>query len=512
MADAAGPLPPGVPVGIVGAGAMGAGIAQVAACAGHPVLIHDARAGAAAAAVAGIESALDRLAARGRMAAAARDSALARLSPVASVQDLAPAGLVIEAVTEDLDTKRALFSTLESVVEAGAILASNTSALSITALGAGCRHPARVAGMHFFNPAPVMALVEIVSGLATDPAVAARLAATAAAWGKEPVHATATPGFIVNRVARPYYAEALRLLEEGVSDPATLDAILREGGGFPMGPFALMDLIGLDVNLAVTRAVFDAFHGDPRFRPSLRQHEMVAAGWLGRKSGRGFFRHDAGAAPPVPCTAPPAPPPERVALAPGHPLDAALRAAGLRVVTADLPPGWMQLSGATLAPSDGRSATLAAAQDGPQDLVLHDLARGQGSGHRIALAAADQAPAGAARAAAGLFQALGTAVSVIDDTPGLVVLRTVAMLANEACEALLHGVATPADLDRAMLRGLNHPHGPLAWADALGPGRVLAVLDAIHAATGDPRYRASALLRRRVAAARPLHPGAPLQT
>jgi 3-hydroxybutyryl-CoA dehydrogenase len=277
-----------------------------------------------------------------------------------------------------------------------------------------------------------------------------------------------------------------------------------------MGPFALMDLIGLDVNLAVTRAVFDAFHGDPRYRPSLRQAEMVAAGWLGRKTGRGFHDYAKGAAPPEARTAPPGPTPARVETAGGTALAQALRAAGLAVVPADLPPGWLRVPGATIAPTDGRSATAMVAAGAPRDLVLHDLSAGHGPGHRVALAVADQAAPETAAAATGLFQALGTAVSVIDDTPGLVVARTVAMLANEACEALLHRVAAPADIDRAMLRGLNHPRGPLAWGDALGPARVLGLLDAVHATTGDPRYRASVLLRRRVAAGLPLLPDTPL--
>ena len=215
--------------------------------------------------------------------------------PVHALGAFVSAGLVVEAIVEDLDVKRKLLRELEVVVPPGTILASNTSSLSITALAAGLKHPGRVVGMHFFNPAPVLPLVEVVSGLATDAAIADVVYATAAAWGKKPVHATSTPGFIVNRCARPFYAEALALLTERAADPATIDAVLREAGAFRMGAFELMDLIGHDVNLAVTKSVWEAYFHDPRYRPSVLQQERVAAGYLGRKSGRGIYAYGANA-------------------------------------------------------------------------------------------------------------------------------------------------------------------------------------------------------------------------
>ena len=293
------PIPPDAPVGVVGAGTMGAGIAQVAAAAGHPVRVLDAQPGAAEAGIARTADALAARVDRGRLAAADRDALLARIAPVTGAGALAGCALVIEAIVESLEPKRALLAELEGVVGERAILASNTSSLSITALASGLAHPGRVLGMHFFNPAPVMRLVEVVTGLATDAPVAACAMATAEAWGKVAVQARSTPGFIVNRVARPYYGEALRLLEEQAADAATLDALMTGCGGFPLGPFALMDLIGNDVNHAVTCSVFDAFHHDPRYRPSLLQKERVDAGWLGRKSGRGWYLHD-GTPPPAP--------------------------------------------------------------------------------------------------------------------------------------------------------------------------------------------------------------------
>ena len=282
-------VPAGSTVAVIGAGAMGAGIAQVAAQAGHRVQLHDTRFGAGEAAKRGIADALSRLVGKGRLSQADADAAVGRIDSVVTMPDACVATLVIEAIVEDLDAKRELLSRLENIVAPECILATNTSSLSITALAAGMKHPGRVVGMHFFNPVPVMALVEVVSGLATSEDAAAAVLATATAWGKMPVRATSTPGFIVNRCARPFYGEALRLLNEGAADPATLDAVIRDAGGFRMGPFALMDLIGHDVNFAVTQSIWEAYFHDPRYAPSVRQRELVAAGWLGRKSGRGFY-------------------------------------------------------------------------------------------------------------------------------------------------------------------------------------------------------------------------------
>ncbi len=310
MADA---LPSTAQIGVIGAGAMGAGIAQIAAQAGHRVCLFDTRMGAADQAKAAIGETLAALAAKGKIDGAAADAAASRIHAVHALGDLVSARLVVEAIVEDLAVKRTLLRELEVVVSPDAILATNTSSLSITALAAGMKHPGRVVGMHFFNPAPLMPLVEVVSGLATDAEVANTAYATALAWGKSPVHARSTPGFIVNRCARPFYAEALRVLAECAADPATLDAIMREAGGFRMGPFELMDLIGLDVNIAVTRSVWEAFFHDPRFTPSVTQQEMVAAGYLGRKAGRGFYDYGANAAKPAPSTEPAQPRPGKIA-------------------------------------------------------------------------------------------------------------------------------------------------------------------------------------------------------
>ncbi|HEY0932181.1 MAG TPA: 3-hydroxyacyl-CoA dehydrogenase NAD-binding domain-containing protein, partial [Trebonia sp.] len=291
-------------VGIVGAGTMGAGIAQVAAVAGRRVLVADTVPGAAARAVAGIRDRVKDQVARGRLTV---DPDALELAAVESADEFAACGIVIEAILEDLGAKRALFAELEGVVADDAILASNTSSLSPTALAAGLRHPRRLVGLHFFNPVPAMKLVEVISGLATAPEVADAAASLAAEWGKTVVRSTATPGFIVNRVARPFYGEAWRVYEEHGSVPQDIDAVLTGAGGFRLGPFALMDLIGHDVNEAVTRSVWAAFGHDPRFAPSPAQRALVDAGWLGRKAGRGIYPAE-GAPAPAPAPGAPAPP------------------------------------------------------------------------------------------------------------------------------------------------------------------------------------------------------------
>ncbi len=483
-------------VGVIGAGAMGAGIAQVAAQAGHTVLLIDARAGAARAAIGTIAKALGGLVAKGRMTEAQQNAMVERLTAVDDIAALAPAGLVIEAIVEDLAAKREVLTKLEPHVAPDAILATNTSSLSVAAIARGLQHPARVVGMHFFNPAPILPLVEVISGVTTDPAVAARVFDTATAWGKSPVHAKSTPGFIVNRIARPFYAEALRLLQERATDAATIDAVMREGCGFRMGPCELMDLVGHDVNFAVTRSVHAAYFGDPRFAPSVVQQEMVEAGLLGRKSARGFFDYREGAANPPPATAPAAPRPSRAViegdLGPARGLVARLESGGIPFATAEAETPAIVLDGAILRLTDGKPATLAE----ERNLVLFDVALDYASARRIAIAPSDRASAEARDAAVGFFQALGFAVSVIADTPGLIVARTLAMLVNEAMSAVQDGVASAEDIDTAMTRGVNYPRGPLGFGADFGHRRLVAILDNLASAYGEDRYRTTLRLRK----------------
>lgn len=512
MAEA---LDKGSVIAVIGSGAMGSGIAQVAAAAGHQVRLFDTRPEAVAKAIAGVRQAFSRLVEKGRMGAAQADLACGRLQPIDSLRDAKDAALVIEAVVENLEVKRALFAELEDIVDERCILATNTSSISVTAIGARLRRPERLAGMHFFNPVPLMALVEVIEGAATDRQVADTVYATAASWGKSPVHAKSTPGFIVNRVARPFYAEALRLLQEQAADPATIDAVLRDCGGFRMGPFELMDLIGHDVNFSVTQSVFNACFGDPRFTPSILQQELVNAGFLGRKSGRGFYRYGEDATKPVAQSESPQDAPSNVRVsrssdAPAPVFDALvarLQGAGIAVAQ----PGvqeradWteapaLQAGRATLFLTDGRSATQRAFDQGLPDTVLFDLLLDAAGGTRIALARADQCNDAAWQAAVGLFQAAGFTVSRLDDVPGMAVMRTVAMLANEAADAVNQGVCSAQAVDIAMQKGVNYPRGPLAWADAIGVQQIVSVLHNLAATYGEDRYRVSPLLRRKLAA------------
>jgi 3-hydroxybutyryl-CoA dehydrogenase len=381
------------PVAVIGAGAMGSGIAQVAAAAGHRVVLADAREGAAARARDTIAKALDREVQKGRLSRDAADDALARVEVHARPLDedlsfMADRALVIEAIVEDLAAKQALFRRVEAIVVRDAILATNTSSLSVASIAAGCEARERVIGMHFFNPAPVMPLVEIVPWLGGDALMASALYALVTRWGKTAVLASDTPGFIVNRIARPFYGEAIRIFEEGVASAATIDWAMKELGGFRMGPFELMDFIGNDVNYAVTHSVFEAFYYDARYRPSLTQRRLVEAGFLGRKSGRGYYDYRDGALAPAP--------------------------------DAD--------------PIVGRQ----------------------------------------------IFE------------------RILAMLVNEAVDAVFLNVASPRDIDLAMTRGVNYPRGLLAWADHLGLDRVLGWMETLHGEYGEDRYRPSPLLRRMV--------------
>ncbi len=377
-------------VGVIGAGAMGAGIAQVAALAGHIVLLYDLDAKALDKARASIATSVQRLIDKKKLDQTTGHEAIDRVRIITNLADLRTASLVIEAVAEKLDVKRGLFSELESIVSPECILATNTSSISITAIAAPLKHSSRVVGMHFFNPAPLMALVEVVSGLATSDDVVQTVYATSAAWGKKPVHAKSTPGFIVNRVARPFYAEALRVLNEQGADVACIDAVMRDSGGFRMGPFELMDLIGHDVNFAVTQSVFNAYFNDPRFTPSLIQQELVNAGFLGRKTGRGFYDYGADAAKPAARIEVQVRTPSTIVPGESAPLYERLQA---RLDEGspnrnDMPGLIAQIDDAWLLLTDGRTATERAHALGIDNIVLIDLALDYATAQSVALARA----------------------------------------------------------------------------------------------------------------------------
>ncbi len=496
-------------IAVIGAGTMGAGITQVAAAAGHPVLLFDVVAGAAQQGIDQTANGLEKLIQRGRMSEAQRDTLMASISAVDSIEKLAPATLFIEAIVERLDIKQQLFHQLEDLAGEQAIMATNTSSISVTAIASVLKHPERLLGMHFFNPAPIMKLVEIISGMATDPELANTIYDTASAWGKLAVHARSTPGFIVNRVARPFYAEALRILQEGGSNVATIDAIMRDCGGFRMGPFELMDLIGHDVNYAVTCSVFDAFYGDQRFLPSLIQKELIDGGFLGRKTARGFYDYAQTTEKPIAdtcadCTAPAEA--KLVGQSPTADIFAdLLKHANIKVTRIEGHEFAIITAHATLKQSNGQMATVRALEEETDNLILLDLALNYATTPRLVIAAADQACQTSIDEIIGLLQKTGKQVTQIDDIAGMCLMRTVCMLANEGADAVNQQVCTGEAVDIAMQAGVNYPIGPLAWADKIGLDVVLNVLDNMTQTYGEDRYRPSPLLLRRVAGGRNFH-------
>ncbi len=484
------------PVAVVGTGTMGQGIAQVALVAGHPVRLYDAAPGRAREAAEAIGARLDRLVEKERLTAADGDAARDRLRPVDELTGLADCALVVEAVVERLDVKQDLFRALEDIVSDDCLLATNTSSLSVTAIGGALRVPGRFVGLHFFNPAPLLPLVEVVSGFATDVTYATRAFETARAWGKTPVACADTPGFIVNRIARPFYAEAFAVYESQGADPATIDAVLRESGGFRMGAFELTDLIGQDVNESVTHSVWQAFFHDVRFTPSLAQRRLVESGRLGRKTGHGWYDHGDGAERPEPHTAEPADPPAYVVaeggLGPASKLLAMIREAGIEVREED------EDNGTRLVLPGGGQLVLADGQTSVEfrDVVYFDLALDYRKATRVALSHAQNTSPVTVAEATGLFQALGKKVSVIGDVPGMIVARTVARIIDLAHDAVAKGVATEDDIDTAMRLGVNYPLGPLEWSRRLGGGWACSLLDNLHECEPSGRYAPSLALYR----------------
>lgn len=459
-------------VAVIGSGIMGAGIAEVAASHGHPVLMYDINAEAITRAIEGIRSRMASRVARGKLSAAESDMTLSRLIPVTDIHALAAADLVIEAASERMEVKKALFAQLAEICPPQTLLTSNTSSISVTAIAADVRHPERVAGLHFFNPAPVMKLVEVVSGLSTSDEVVAQLCELAMNWGKQPVRCQSTPGFIVNRVARPYYAEAWRALEEQVAAPQDLDAALREGGGFPMGPLELTDMIGQDVNFAVTCSVFNAFWQERRFLPSLLQQELVLGGRLGKKSGQGVYNW-------------------RSDLPAVNWCDAVSDSYSA-IYVEKRSDGVTKIDDLLLIETQGETAQALAARFACPVVVIDRL-----EGDVAVIAAAASNPASATRKAIHHLQQQGKRVLQVGDYPGLLIWRTVAMIINEALDALQKGVASEQDIDTAMRLGVNYPRGPLAWGEQLGWQRLLCLLENLQRHYGEERYRPCSLLRQR---------------
>ena len=455
-------------IGVCGAGAMGSGIAEIAAQREAEVRIFDVSADALKASETRAAGSLSRLVDKGKLTREDADATLGRMRGVGDLPSLADCTLVIEAVIEDAGVKTKLFAGLEEVLARDAVIATNTSSLSSASLAGAFDWPDRFCGMHFFNPATVMKLVEIVSGPATDPDVAARVLATAESLGKVAIPVADVPGFIVNRVARPFYGEAFTALTERAAEPHAIDALFR-AVGFRMGPLELSDLIGQDVNFAVARSLYDAYFGQTRFVPQLAQGSLVDAGWLGRKSGRGVFRYDNNAPEP--------------SFGKSGQGSAADRALADKVFGAD---GLVEENGVLLGATRGRTARHEAREAG-KPVALFDFSDPAGDGLIAFAASDDEAEAVASQVVAGL----GRPAVRIADRPGLIVSRTLAQIANAAADAVFEHVADEAGIDAALRYGANYPFGPFAFADRFGRDRLAEILTAIAASTGQAMYTPS---------------------
>ncbi|MFV0679805.1 3-hydroxyacyl-CoA dehydrogenase [Ottowia sp.] len=487
-------------VGIVGTGAMGRGIAQIAAQAGSAVLLFDTQPAAIAQAREALAVQWDKLAAKGRIDAAQAANYKAARQAAASLADLSGCDLIVEAIVERLDVKQALFAELEGIVAPGAVLATNTSSLSVTAIAAGLKRPQQFAGYHFFNPVPLMKVVEVIAGLKTAPAVRDALTAYARQMGHTPVQAADTPGFIVNHAGRGYGTEALRIVSEGVADFATIDRILKDQVGFKLGPFELFDLTALDVSHPVMESIYRQYYDEPRYRPSVITAQRLAGGVVGKKRGEGFYRYVDGAA-----QVPPEPPVPQVDAIP--PVWVSTRAArraelyqllkdlGAKIETGPSP----SLQALTLVAPLGFDITTVAVVErlDPARTIGIDMLMDDQATRRRVLATNPATRSDMRNAAHALFAKDGKAVSVIRDSGGFVTQRMVAHIVNIAADICQQRICSPQDLETAVTLGLGYPVGPLALGNQLGPANVLEVLFNMQTVYGDPRYRPSPWLRRR---------------
>lgn len=495
-------------VRVIGAGVMGRGIAQLMAAGGWTVELADVRPEAVADAVVRVGAMFDRLAAKGRMATADAAAAKERLVPVGEpltpVQD---AELVVEAVREDLGVKRELFAALERAVPEHTVLATNTSSLSVTAIGAALDDPGRLVGLHFFNPVPLMRLVEVVPGARTAGSVTRAMVELVRDLGHQPVIAADAPGFLVNHAGRGLVTEALRILEDRVAEPVDVDRIARDVLGLKMGPFELLDLTGLDVSHHVLETIWEGFHGEPRLRPSHLTRARVDAGLFGRKTGVGFYPYVDGAKQEpaeLSPSADAAPRPFWISdTEPGvrEGLSALLSTNGATVETGDEPSG----EAVCFVAPYGTSALDAARAEGLPAARTLGIDPFGGFFTRLTLAVHPGLDPAAGRSAVAALAATGRAISVVRDAPASVAQRLLASIVNVGCGIAEQRIAGPKDIDTAVRLGLGYPRGPLEWGEHAGSGLVLRILRDLHAATGDPRYRPSRWLTERAALGLPLN-------
>jgi 3-hydroxybutyryl-CoA dehydrogenase len=535
-------------IGVLGAGTMGSGIAQLAARAGARTLLHDPIGDALRRGLDRAKDGLAKEAAKGRLTEDAARAAAERLEPVGDLAALAPCELVIEAAPERLELKHELYRRLSEVVSEECVLATNTSSMLVTAIAAAASHPERVVGMHFFNPAPVMRLLEVVAGEQSSPVALALAHAAGEAMDKTVIRAHDGPGFLVNRCNRPFGLEALRLLQERIADIETIDRVCRLEGGFRMGPFELMDLVGVDTGFEVAKSFFEQSFGEPRWRPSPITARYVAAGLHGRKSGRGFYDYGAGGSSTERSKIDQHRPEDPARLEPSRPdhgegvvvisgvgvladeLRATAKQAGYEVRTTTAPSGDVlpaliidcDCAGArsderySPAASGARagaqsthgarlllcaSGSLGTLDSGGSAVGFHVLPP-FGEAGLVELTRSESSSPGAAARAERFFGALGKHVAWVGDGPGLVLGRIVCQVINESAFALGEGVGSARDIDTGMVLGLSHPRGPLEWADAIGLEHVLAVLESLCAEYREERYRPAPALRRLAQAGR----------
>jgi 3-hydroxybutyryl-CoA dehydrogenase len=487
-------------VGIIGAGAMGCGIAQLAAQAGSTVLLYDTRPEAVAQSIASLSAQWDKLLSKGKLTPPQVAAFSANLKSASTLSDLSSCDLIVEAVVERLDVKRALFAELEQFVRPDAVLATNTSSLSVTATAAGLKHPERVAGYHFFNPPPLMKVVEVIAGLRTDTRVCQQLGDYTRQMGHTPVTAQDTPGFIVNHAGRGYGTEALRIVSEGIADFATIDRILRDQVGFRLGPFELMDLTALDVSHPVMESIYHQYFEEARYRPSVITAQRLAGGMLGRKTGEGFYRYVDG----VIQQPPEAAVPDIEEMPPFWVSPRASRRSELLLLLESL--GAKIETGASASPLAltlvaplGFDITTVAVVErlDPARTVGIDMLIDDAATKRRVLATNPATRTDMRDAAHALFARDGKAVSVIRDSGGFVTQRVVATIINIASDICQQGICSPKDLELAVTLGLGYPLGPLTMGDRYGPTNVLEVLFNMQTVYSDPRYRPSPWLRRR---------------
>lgn len=469
-------------VGVIGAGTMGMGIAEVAASHGQQVYLFDLNNQFAQSAKEKMSNRLAKRVEREKITAQHRQQIIENIVIVDELQELSTCQLVIEAIVENLGIKQNLFKDLQDICQADTLFASNTSSISITAIASCLDYPENMIGLHFFNPAPVMKLVEVIAGLKSSQNNLDAGLALCEFWNKTSVLAQSSPGFIVNRVARPFYGEALKMLQEKVANPQTMDALMTSAG-FRMGPFTLMDLIGMDINLSVNETVFESMYYDVRYRPSLIQKEMVVANLLGKKTGEGFYKYDGSANP--------------LASFEGLVDSSAIQKLPEILVTLENN-GLSEIEGCAILLSNGQTCNQRVQSISQKYLAQVDLMLDFQNCPFIHVSFDAQCPEKVKNTIIGMFQQLDKKVIVAKDVPALIVMRTVCMLINEAADAIENGVCSQKDVDLAMQKGVNYPIGLIAWAQKIGINHVVETLDNLYKWFGDDRYRTSPWLRQRI--------------